>query len=1003
MGGKSGGEQVVGYKYFANYLLKIGGPIDGIVGINFENNGWHKLIESKMVNVAGAGSYNFSKPQIFGETEGGVDGVVYVYTGTNEQAVNPQYREYYPLASAYPYESYLVFTGKNPPASLPSFPDYNDIVQYIGGRLPVNRGFYIGNANRIPECMVCPQRVDVRDDGREQWYKQKASIFNPPLELEPTYPEIKGKITLSAKNSERFEEEELEILATDWTEQKAHTFLRRSAELPLLGSSKWSNVEGKRLSQVEVIARCSFVGYGVHKVKLSMVISQGSQFTGVERYYPELQVKVDNEESSEDDEIIVHMSSSGGAFDAYEVTVIAECNTIDIVVKVDPHTVHIVPGTPPIELEDTVTSHILIDVYYPAFAAEPTPFEPRDINIIHEIRGILTDKTALGLSEDLIDDANFKKAADRIHDEGLGISWGFEDKKCGELIEELCHHGELGVRLNRQTGLYQCILFRDDWFTPGEIHTLTKDKIKSFYLEIKQVSNVVNKLNVEYYDRKKMKASTFSLIELGMLRNNNNRPIIEQIDFPYFYRFSNANKVANWKLKQLSAEKWSGTVKTGWREAREWNKFDLIWLPSLSGKWQGMRLFRIIGISLNKEVEIEVNEVVQQVNDSQITVQQDNVVDVDRIPEPKEINQLVEEASYYSLVMQYGQKEVDEQLAYNPDYGKLCVLASTNQSNALRGSLYYRMDDNDPFEFDSNVGFYEAATITEPFEKTSRFIKIKNKPEGIGVGDLFFVSGGEIMAIKSFTETPDVYEVYRGLIDTYPIYSSGNNTGVFFYKNQGISEQFFTPEDMVGTKLAMVTPSQIMDLDKIFEKKTLITGRAIRPYPAQNIKIAGQYFPTEPLNASIDNLLTWSHRNRLQQTSTSVHVDWFDGDVTVEPGVTYTVLIFTGFEVLFEQTGITTNQFIIPADTLIDKQNIFIYAVRGGIVSVPAGIEVEAVGFTMPLTATTTGRSVTGATLPGTPITIDVDTALRAQMHANGQSIAGKAPAGSTVTIEVLE
>src|SRR5690606_25741360 len=95
-----------------------------------------------------------------------------------------------------------------------------------------------------------------------------------------------------------------------------------------------------------------------------------------------------------------------------------------------------------------------------------------DINPIHKIREILTDDTAMNKPESDVNDVNFRKAADRIWDERLGISWAITEKSCLEAINELCGHIEAGVRVNRQTGLYEMVLFRDDWFEESEIHTL---------------------------------------------------------------------------------------------------------------------------------------------------------------------------------------------------------------------------------------------------------------------------------------------------------------------------------------------------------------------------------------------------------------------------------------------------------------------------------------------------------------------------------------------------
>ena len=71
-----------------------------------------------------------------------------------------------------------------------------------------------------------------------------------------------------------------------------------------------------------------------------------------------------------------------------------------------------------------------------------------------------------------------------------------------------------------------------------------------------------------------------------------------------------------------------------------------------------------------------------------------------------------------------------------------------------------------------------------------------------------------------------------------------------------------------------------------------IQARAIRPYPPANVKINGEYWP-EYIDGRL--LLTWSDRNRLQQTGGEI-LGYFDGSVTLEPN-TQTLLTVTELDV----------------------------------------------------------------------------------------------------------
>mgnify|MGYP003601234254 FL=1 len=103
--GKSS-DQVIGYRYFTNFLLFIGNPIEKLLGINFDKRGW--LTGERASHGDGEMIY-IEAPNLYGETEGGVSGVMNLKYGTNSQTTDETYKAYMESiglqASAYPYQS----------------------------------------------------------------------------------------------------------------------------------------------------------------------------------------------------------------------------------------------------------------------------------------------------------------------------------------------------------------------------------------------------------------------------------------------------------------------------------------------------------------------------------------------------------------------------------------------------------------------------------------------------------------------------------------------------------------------------------------------------------------------------------------------------------------------------------------------------------------------------------------------------------------------------------
>jgi hypothetical protein len=511
-----------------------------------------------------------------------------------------------------------------------------------------------------------------------------------------------------------------------------------------------------------------------------------------------------------------------------------------------------------------------------------------DLNPIHKIREILTDDTAMNKPESDVNDVNFKKAADVLHQEKLGISWSVTEKSCLEAINELCGHIEAGVRMNRQTGLYEMVLFRDDWFAENEVHTLPVNKIKSMQLDgATSADELINKLNVSYYNQSAIKNSSFSIAENAAIRNLNGHENSDDVKFPYFMHQRNAAIVSQWKLKQVSTPVWQGTFTTGFYQARKWNRYDLLKLE-WPRRWSGTILVRIMKINLGTgtDVSIDFVEVVPYSSDLSSSIVIDTPVDTTpKPPQPALFKAF--ELSYLEAVQLNGQKAVDEALAYNPDAGYAAVIAKRPQSNSLNALMY--TDIGNDFERAGAIVYSETAELDQSLSKMDHAFIVKK------AGDIDMVSTGtqitvnnEIMVYQSYDEETGLLTVKRGALDTVP---QNHLAGSILY----FADDFITVDpteyvtgEIINVKALTTTPSGILGLDDTEAQQVEIQARAIRPYPPANVKINGEYWPEE-VQGYLE--LNWAHRNRLQQSG-GAGIGYFDAGVTIENGVTYKLAVY---------------------------------------------------------------------------------------------------------------
>lgn len=1000
MGGSS--SQVVGYRYYAKFAAFIGNRIEKLIGINFDKRGWHT---GRRVPMGDNGEMAYLHlPDLYGENEGGISGTLCVKYGSNMQAPDAAYKKYMEsissFASAYPYQSYISFTGSELLSRLNSLTEeqLQDLAdQYSDGIVP-GQGFYLGNSGYMKEMLLWVKRTRVRNDGRGQWYevREDGAVVCEIGTKSISSRDIEGKdfnFSFKVKNTDTFTRPGIENEIIN----------EREVKVVYQYDPNSDSLIPNYYSTTDHYSRSPSYGHGpyyyyereinIHPDTMGLVeLIIDVEMKSTDK--PEIEVTQGNIVSIDDQTIETTDERGSISRNGIYRVVVRAIGGESIVIRL---TVS--------RALDGSNGHILNSY----FKLVKKPFskvyldENQDINPIHKIREILTDDTAMSKPESDVNDANFIKAADRIYDEGLGISWAIDEKSCIEAIEELCYHIEAGIRVNRQTGLYEMVLFRDDWFAEDEIHDIAENRIKDLSLEVMNSDDIVNQLNVTYYDRERIKNSNFSVYENGSILTMGHTNA-ESVEFPYFMNMRNAEIVANWKLKQFSTPAWSGSFSTGWREARKWNRYDLIRLP-WSKKWNGTILVRIMKINLgdgvNNTVTIDFEEVIPYSGEMNTSIVVDAPINAAPQP-PQPSTNAVFEAPYYLTVIRAGQTNADLELSNNPDTGYVAAVAAKPQSNSLNALLY---TDGGVGEFEqvSRLDYCDILQLDQPIIETTSSFTVTGALDQVANSNNLIWLNNELMGFVSFDDATKVLTVKRGVLDTVPKKHSSGSLFVFDLPDVAFDSTQYAQSEIVDAQVLTTTPSGIQEFGVVVVPVE-IKARAIRPYPPANVKINGTYYP-ETIIVANDIVLTWDDRNRLQQTGGEI-LGFFDGGVTGESDVTYSYELLSESVILSSASGITANSATIPASVLVPNKphTLKLWSVRDGYESYQIFEHfffVEAVSLI--LSANTTSNNVSGNTLAEANIIVNVDTSLSANMRFDGSNIKGKAPVGSIITIEVEE
>lgn len=866
MGGSS--KQVIGYKYRSGLMVAIGNRLEKLIDINPDNRGW--ILNDP--NRPRTNDFIFvNLPNLFGgdKGEGGWVGMIDVHLGANDQAQN----EYLAandseIVSAFPNFSYLVYRGV----------DINGI-NYSGS---TSRGFnLVSMSGMLKEVLYFVKRIHVKNNGDEQWHDTKAEI-NTVLrsggsKANPQYTGSVSRTGVIFNESQQDDDDNYSWLGSGGNPDAPNDLGSVAA-----GHRQYPPYDTDFPSgNGTVLFTSTIESAGKIKVTGRFIVS-AARFIATPFEGDPISFRTWKNPSSPSD---VNDYFYEAWFD------LTSKKTFGVSIRFSGEV------EKPLfkELDCSMINNYL---YGPYDVGDKVDSKGTDINPIHKIREILTDDTAMNKPESDVNNDNFIAAANRIWDEGLGISWAIQEKSCKDAIDELLYHIEAGIRVNRQTGQYEVILFRDDLLDLDNAMQFNESNIKDFSREIAKQDDLVNVLNVKYYDRDAIKDSSFSVYENGSILNNGGQEIAEDVDFPYFMSMRNAQIVANWKLKQLSTPTWKGSFTTGKYEARRLNKYDVIKLSWSKAGFVEMpvRVMKIsLGDGIDNTVTIDWIEVIPYSSLNLTTIGIDPTNPRPSLPLPN-IN-FGFEMPYYEAVQNFGQTQVNLELSENPDLGYLQVSARKPQNNSINALLY-----------SSVTGIYDRTAIVNycpsvvldqniGYLDTSFAVKNIDSIASAEIGSCVAVDQ-EIMVYMAYNPTTKILTVKRGALDTVPQNHLSGAYAWFYDKYPNYDSTQYVDGENVAYNILTTTPSGIFELDESIGKSIQMNARAIRPYPPANVKINGEYYPVE---ITTDAAFTWVNRNRTQQTGGSV-LGWTDAGVTIESGT---------------QTWITIKELDVDSNTLV--------------------------------------------------------------------------------------
>jgi hypothetical protein len=532
--------------------------------------------------------------------------------------------------------------------------------------------------------------------------------------------------------------------------------------------------------------------------------------------------------------------------------------------------------------------------------------ETADINTgsangVHIIREtILNEDWGMGYPYSQIDDVSFRAAALTCYNENIGLSLLMAGQtQCEEFIQQILRHINGILITDKITGLFKIKLIRDD-YTVGDLPLFNEDNIIA--VESYQrpgYGELVNEVVLVFRERGDTSDSVVTLQDLASIQAQGG--IISQtVQFPGIDNRNNAALIAQRELKQRTIPLAKATLKVN-REGWDLEPGDVIrfsW-DAYGITDMALRISKIdYGNILNGAITLECVEDVFGLPETTYSDPQENVWS-DPVIEPIAIasadTKLIE-VPYFDFATLTTYDFVLDELGETDT--SIQVMAVPGGNVAYGFELWAKLDSESNYVFRTNDAFTPAAFLGQDITETDQ-----NDIE-LGVYDvsifdddfdcLYAYIEDEVVRVDTLTAPsgpdPAKITIGRGCLDTLPAkHLSG--TRIWFAHNNALWDPTeYQETTTIDCKLLAQTSIGTFDLaSATAEQIGPLQARHNLPYPPANVLLGpnSASFPTNIYGSDATDV-SWVDRNRLQQTTTSL-LDFFDGGITVEPSVTYTL------------------------------------------------------------------------------------------------------------------
>lgn len=559
-------------------------------------------------------------------------------------------------------------------------------------------------------------------------------------------------------------------------------------------------------------------------------------------------------------------------------------------------------------------------------ATAEVPAGSGSANGAHIIREtIINPDWGMGYSFDRVDDTSFRSAADTLLAEGFGLSLQLSGQgSIEEFIQHILRHINGVLYTDRTTGRYILRMIRDD-YTVGNLPVFDDSNTVSLSsFQRPTFAELVNEIVLVYRPRGATQDAAVTFQDLASVEAQGG-VVSQTVQFPGIDTATIAARVGVRELRQQStplAQVRMTVNRQGW-DINPGDPFILRW-PAYGIDQIVLRALKVdYGNVLQNRIEIEAVEDVFGLPAASYSEPQDPIW-TDPVTDPVPVPQVkLVETPFYEIATSFTGASVYIPTLEDTDTF-LMGLATEPSSASASYQLWTKLSSQLEFIFRINGPYTTAVTIDADIgRQDTDDISVTGLTEfgviDIEIGSYAFLNE-EVVRVDEIDVGAGTVNIGRGCLDTLPAEHAAGSRLWFGDSAAAIDFTEYQQGNVVNTKSLTQTGNGVLPIASATQFDITMQGRQYRPYPPANVRFRQgfglAYWPSVVWGAITSGValyhptrLQWVNRNRLTQTVPGDILDWFDGNVTPEEGVTYELRYFQEGDI-FNTPENETRQYI---------------------------------------------------------------------------------------------